>query len=382
MVEYKILSVPGNLANNALLSILNNKYSKEDIYFEAISNQINIYLFKLDFMAFEKDISTLSSDTNITNNDDRLILKSILSSIENIRSYGLKSKKRLFVGYNKEKKVVGRKQKQQNRESYYYSVGNNFSDQINQLQDKYINRIVCGDSFQILKDIPDNCIDLVFTSPPYNFGLDYEQTKDFHKWQYYFDKLFEIFNECIRILKYGGRIIVNVQPLFSDYIPSHHIVSNYFMSQKLIWKGEILWEKSHYNCKYTSWGSWKSPSSPYLKYTWEYLEVFVKGSLKKVGKNEDIDITADEFKKWVVAKWAIAPERNMKTFGHPAMFPEELVARVLKLFSFQNDIILDPFNGVGTTTLVCKKLNRRYLGIDISQEYCLKAQERLESILF
>ena len=117
-----------------------------------------------------------------------------------------------------------------------------------------------------------------------------------------------------------------MQPLFSDYIPSHHVISNYFMKKRLIWKGEILWEKNNYNCKYTAWGSWKSPSSPYLKYTWEFVEVFCKGQLKKAGKSADADIDADSFKDWVVAKWSIAPERRMREFDHPAMFPEELAA--------------------------------------------------------
>jgi DNA modification methylase len=134
-----------------------------------------------------------------------------------------------------------------------------------------------------LRKLPDNCVDLIFTSPPYNFGLDYESNDDAHYWDNYFNKLFKIFDECIRVLKYGGRIVINIQPLFSDYIPTHHIISNYFMSKKLIWKGEIIWEKNNYNCKYTAWGSWKSPSSPYLKYTWEFLEVFAKGTLKKKG---------------------------------------------------------------------------------------------------
>ena len=96
--------------------------------------------------------------------------------------------------------------------------------------------------------------------------------------------------------------------------------------------------------------------------------------LKKEGKKEKADITADEFKKWVVSKWSIAPERNMKKYAHPAMFPEELVTRVLKLFSFKNDLILDPFNGVGSTTAVARRLDRKYLGIDTSQEYCQTAK--------
>ena len=111
----------------------------------------------------------------------------------------------------------------------------------------------------------------------------------------------------------------------------------------MIWKGEILWEKNNYNCKYTAWGSWKSPSSPYLKYTWEFVEVFCKGSLKKEGSAENADIHGDDFKKWVYARWSIAPERRMKEFGHPAVFPEELARRVIQLFSFRGDVVLDPF---------------------------------------
>ena len=147
----------------------------------------------------------------------------------------------------------------------------------------------------------------------------------------------------------------------------------------LLWKGEILWEKNNYNCKYTAWGSWKSPSMPYLKYTWEFVEIFSKETHKKTGDSKNIDIIGDEFKKWVYAKWSIAPEKNMKNFGHPAMFPENLVGRLLKLFSYQNDIILDPFNGAGTTTFVAKKLNRKYLGIDISDEYCKIAKNRIKN---
>ena len=303
--------------------------------------------------------------------------------INNIKSYGIKNGKLNFVDYNKENKVKNRKTKTKNRGMYYYAQNNNFSKTNNILPIEYENKIFCEDSEKLLKKLPDNCIDLVFTSPPYNFGLDYENNEyDDKYWQQYFDKLYSIFDELIRVVKWGGRIIINIQPLFSDYIPSHHIISNYFINQKMIWKGEILWEKNNYNCKYTAWGSWKSPSSPYLKYTWEFIEIFSKGDLKHSGAKENIDITAEEFKEWVVAKWSIAPERKMKEYGHPAMFPEELAKRVIKLFSFKNDIILDPFNGVGTTTAVAKKLGRRFIGIDISQKYCKIAKQRLNDSLF
>ena len=91
------------------------------------------------------------------------------------------------------------------------------------------------------------------------------------------------------------------------------------------------------------------------------------------------DITGNEFKTWADAKWSIAPERNMKDYGHPAMFPTELAYRALKMFSFQNDVILDPFNGAGTTTFVAERTGRRYLGIDMSKEYCATAQDRIDN---
>ena len=309
------------------------------------------------------------------------LLAGILEKVESIKSYGLKSGKRNYVDYNKERKVTGRKGKEKNRGIYFYAQDHPFSKKNNDLPAEYENKIICGDSLKILKRLPDNCVDLVFTSPPYNFGLEYAENADAHYWEKYFDQLFAIFDETVRVVKYGGRIIVNVQPLFSDYIPSHHIISNYFINKKLIWKGEILWEKNNYNCKYTAWGSWKSPGSPYLKYTWEFLEIFSKGDLKHTGKKEDADISADEFKKFVVARWSIAPERDMKKYGHPAMFPEKLAEQALKLFSFKNDVILDPFNGVGTTTAVAKRLGRRYLGIDISKDYCDVAVKRIKKVV-
>ena len=102
--------------------------------------------------------------------------------------------------------------------------------------------------------------------------------------------------------------------------------------------------------------------------------------MKKQGDKENIDINDEEFKSWVNAKWSIAPERDMKKYGHPAMFPEKLVERVLKLFTYEGDIILDPFNGVGTTTLVSHKFNRKYLGIELSEKYCKTANKRIKEV--
>lgn len=244
----------------------------------------------------------------------------------------------------------------------------------------FTNKIFCGDSEIVLKQFPNNFIDIIVTSPPYNFGLEYkdDDNNDALKWEEYFDKLNKIWQECRRVLKPGGRLCINVQPLFSDYIPTHHVISNQLLNLGLLWKGEILWDKHNYNCKYTAWGSWKSPSMPYLKYTWEFIEIFCKETHKKNGSAEKIDISGDEFKKWVYAKWDIAPEKNMCRYDHPAMFPESLVARLLKLFSYKDDVVLDPFNGAGTTSYVAYSLKRKYIGIDISKEYCRAAKKRIE----
>jgi len=243
----------------------------------------------------------------------------------------------------------------------------------------FINRILCTDALKALACLPDQSIDLIITSPPYNFGQEYAQdsTNDTHEWTSYFEKLLTVWRECERVLKTGGRIAVNIQPLFSDYVPTHHVISHQLASLGLLWKAEFLWEKNNYNAKYTAWGSWKSPSMPYIKYTWEFIEVFDKVTHKKEGRREDIDITGDEFKEWVLGKWSFPPEIRMKDYDHPAMFPEELPRRLMKLFSYKNDIVLDPFNGAGTTTLVAWKLHRRFIGIDISQQYCDTALQRL-----
>jgi len=369
-----------NTHDEFVLKNLFSKFPEKEITYDLSNKEFTLFLNSVDIESIGGQIENIKK-----NGASKILvglLDAIVTTINSIKSYGLKNKKRVYVGYNKERKVKDRKSKEQNRNQYYYASDNNFSSINNPIPKKYENKIVCGDSLEVLKTLPDNCIDLVFTSPPYNFGLEYESNDDARHWDNYFNKLFSIFNECIRVLKYGGRIAVNIQPLFSDYIPSHHMISNFFMTKKLIWKGEILWEKNNYNCKYTAWGSWKSPSNPYLKYTWEFIEIFAKGGLKKEGSRTHADISGDEFKKWVVSKWSISPERNMKEYNHPAMFPEELAYRILKLFSFQDDVVLDPFNGVGTTTAVARKTGRRYLGIDISQEYCDKAESRMSSTLF
>lgn len=282
---------------------------------------------------------------------------------------------------NRERKVKNREAKERARGGTKFQKDTIVVAQAKGIE-KFVDKIICGDSEEILRKIPTGSIDIIITSPPYNFGLEYkdDEKNDAMRWDDYFKKIDTIWKECARVLKPGGRLCLNVQPLFSDYIPTHHLMSKQLLNHGLIWKGEILWEKNNYNCKYTAWGSWKSPSMPYLKYTWEFVEIFSKDTHKKAGDSSRADITGDEFKKWVYAKWSIAPERNMKEYDHPAMFPKELATRLMKLFSYQGDIVLDPFNGAGTTTLCATETGRKYIGIDISPKYCKISEKRIKEI--
>jgi DNA modification methylase len=364
-----------------LINALNHTCLSQEIRFAVEKDLICLYLAALDPDSFSRILGELCEKTGVSDKYRELACENpfsvLLAQVLSIGSYGIRYGKRIFIGYADERKVSERKEKVAARGLFYYATDHEFSPLNNPVPKDVLDTVICGDSEEILKSLPDNCVDIIITSPPYNFGMQYQNTNDGVDWNAYIEKLFRVFSEGIRILTYGGRFIINIQPLFSDYIPLHHIVSSFLMEQKMIWKGEILWEKNNYNCKYCSWGSWKSPSSPYLKYTWEFIEVFCKGDLKKGGEKENIDITDDEFKSWVVAKWSIGPERRMKQFDHPAMYPEELVERCLKLFSYRGDIILDPFNGAGTTTAVAARLGRHYIGIDVSEEYCSTARSRV-----
>ena len=382
--KYRIIELDTNPEQSTELSkaiqLLNGQFDADDFFVTTNDGNMQIWLRQIDLLLLSQTITDIALTTGPIP-----AVSQIVPAIEDIRSFGINGGKRVYVDYNKERKVSGRKQKERNRGKHYYAQGHNFHKAENELPAEFMNRILAGDSEEILDAIPNNSVDLIFTSPPYNFGLDYQYADESYdtdatSWENYFAKLFRILDKCVDVLKFGGRLVINVQPLFSDYIPSHHIISNYLMEKRMIWKGEILWEKNNYNCKYTAWGSWKSPSSPYLKYTWEFVEVFCKGDLKKKGQAENADIDADSFKQWVSAKWSIAPERRMAEFDHPAMFPEELAKRVLLLFSFQGDVILDPFAGAGTTCVVAKRTGRRYVGIDVTESYCETARERLKAV--
>lgn len=240
------------------------------------------------------------------------------------------------------------------------------------------NTIQCWDSRNL--DIPDNCVQLVVTSPPYNASKEYDEDLSLAE---YLQMLFDVFSECYRVLSPGGRMVVNVANLGrKPYIPlSSHI--NLMMNQiGFLMRGEVIWDKSASAGSSCAWGSFQSASNPCLRDVHEYLLIFSKGDYKSQRSKKErsegrIDtIPRDDFIQHTKSIWSFATERASRV-NHPAPFPVELPKRCIEMYSFVGDVVLDPFNGSGSTCVAAKMTGRNYIGVDLSEEYCAIAEDRI-----
>lgn len=235
--------------------------------------------------------------------------------------------------------------------------------------------IIYNQSSEILNE-PDCSVDLIVTSPPYNVNIKYDNYNDNINFIKYKQYIIKIFTECYRVLKIGGRICINIANTYiNSYIPMNSVYDNILSEIGFILRDEIIWFKNYVNCNSTAWGSFKSPSNPILRTNHEYIIVAYKIEPKLQYKGIS-DLTNEEFKEYTKNEWVIQPSRNNL---HPATFPEELPKRCIKLYSWIDAIILDPFCGSGTTCMIAKMLNRKYIGYDISKKYCNIAQNRINS---
>jgi len=231
------------------------------------------------------------------------------------------------------------------------------------------NNIYLGDAEELLERIEGETIGLVVTSPPYNCGTAYDFYSDSQPLGNYLSWLKRIIEKLPRLLLPGAHVaIIIANTGRQPYTPlSHFLVS--MLNWELVMRGEIIWDKRNFTAK-TAWGSWKSPNRPSIRDRHEYILIW-----RKPGRRTGIsDITRDEFLECSSSIWRITPETKRL---HPAPFPEELATRLIKFYSFVDEIVLDPFLGSGTTAVVAKRLNRRYIGIEISKNYFELAKERL-----
>jgi DNA modification methylase len=239
------------------------------------------------------------------------------------------------------------------------------------------DRIVCGDARTVLDGLPAGSVHLAITSPPYNLGIAYRGYHDALPHQEYLDWLKSVWRSLLRVLVTGGRFVLNVAPTsIKDFRPIHHDLSRDLRELGYIMRTEIIWYKQTMGRR-TAWGSWRSPSNPHIVPSWEYVLVFSKEQWKLPGDREAIDIGPREFEQFSDGFWAIPPERHRA--GHPAPFPEALIERLVKFYSYRGNVVLDMFGGTGTVAAVARRLGRHYLHIDASPEYCASALARVRA---
>ncbi len=224
--------------------------------------------------------------------------------------------------------------------------------------------------------VPDSAVGLAFTSPPYNVGKEYDEDLSFDA---YLDLIDTVAREVYRVLTPGGRFVVNIANLGrKPYIPLHAYFYRIHMAVGFLPMGEIIWQKAKGASGNCAWGSWQSAKAPRLRDIHEYLLVFAKGNFSRPDRGES-DIDRDEFMAATLSIWDIAPE-SARRVGHPAPFPTELAERVIRLYSYSGDVVLDPFVGSGTTCVAAARHNRHWVGFEIDPDYCAQATARVEAV--
>ena len=265
-----------------------------------------------------------------------------------------------------------------------------------------MNKIYQGDCLDLFKELNDNSVDLYVTSPPYNVGINYDVHKDNEPMEDYFMWCKKWLSEVYRTLKEDGRIALNIpyEVNVRERGGRVFLVSEYWQMMKEIGFGFFgvvdLEEDSPHRSKTTAWGSWMSPSSPYiynpkecviLAYKkdykkkekgvsqWSYNEVEMENE-EGVIKNKRVYSEKDksEFMELVFGQWKYFNDTKSLT---KATFSMDIPMKAIKILSYKNDLVVDCFSGSGTTALAAKKLDRNYIGFELSENYAKISQQRL-----
>lgn len=246
----------------------------------------------------------------------------------------------------------------------------------NEIAQSNLDKIYCKSS-EKMDEIPDNSVHLMVTSPPYNVKKEYDEDLTLIE---YMDLLKNVFQETYNKLVTGGRVCINIANVGrKPYVPLHAHIIDIMLNIGFFMRGEIIWDKSASAGSSCAWGSWQSASNPVLRDVHEYILVFSKESFsRKKDKSNVNTIERDGFLECTKSIWKF-PTVSAKKIGHPAPFPVELPYRLIQLYTFKDDVILDPFCGSGSTCIAAIKSNRHYIGYDIKEEYVKLSKERISS---
>jgi DNA modification methylase len=241
-----------------------------------------------------------------------------------------------------------------------------------------------------MAQVESNSVALVVTSPPYFAGKEYEQCLGEHgvpsTYLEYLELLHDVFSQCKRVLEPGGRIAVNVANLGRrPYRSLAGDVAEILQDLGLLLRGEVVWWKGRAAGGSCAWGSFQHPSNPVLRDVTERVVIASKGRFDRALTPSErfrchlpstATISKDEFLEATTDLWEIPPESATRV-GHPAPFPVELPQRLIELYTYEGDVILDPFMGSGTTAVAAVRTHRYYIGFDTEESYIVRAEARL-----
>ncbi len=253
-----------------------------------------------------------------------------------------------------------------------------------------VDEVFCGDA-RAMDKVRDKSVALVVTSPPYFAGKEYEEALgEGHVPGDYFEflgMLRDVFAECVRVLEPGGRMAVNVANLGRKPYRSlsADVIRILQDDLKLLLRGEVIWWKAKGATGSTAWGSFQSAANPVLRDLSERVIVASKGRFgraipRKRRKEQGLphldSISKEGFMESTLDVWELPPE-SAKRVGHPAPFPVELPQRFIELYTYVDDVVLDPFMGSGSTAVAAVRTGRRFLGYDTDPEYVKLAKQRV-----
>jgi site-specific DNA-methyltransferase (adenine-specific) len=268
--------------------------------------------------------------------------------------------------------------------------------------ENYINQVINGDCSEVMKGMPEGSVDLIVTSPPYGVNIAYDVHNDDMEISEYLEFTRKWMTEAYKVLKDDGRIALNIPYEINRQAKGGRIffVSEVYQVMKEIgfkFFGVVdLEEDSPHRSKTTAWGSWMSPSSPYIYNPKECIILaYKKHHIKKVkgvpqwkgeptiteeGKTKMVyqDEDKKDFMELVFGQWKYLNDSRPMT---KATFSMDIPTKAIKILSYKNDIVLDPFNGSGTSCVAAEVLDRRWIGIELSENYAKIARERIQSFV-